>query len=139
MTIPACAAHRSSPCPVGCYDDIHVRALAVELAEALRRFLTAGDRWHNAFDWLQRQAYDYAEAIRDPRSERAWPILSFDGKHPCDPGGWCANVSNEEMADLYYAIRGPVVTQMKQLPGGVVRVEEIASYRLPAHKVRLGT
>ncbi len=133
--IPTCSTHPTTPCPVGCYDDVHVRALAVELADAMRRYLTAGERWHGRFEALIRAAYDYQNAILDPRSERAWPVIGWDGQ-PCDPSGWCINATDDEMADLYYALRGPIVASASRLPDGRVRVEETATHRLPTPKIR---
>lgn len=136
MTIPTCSAHPTTPCPVGCFDDVHVREVAEELAKYLRKFLKAGERWHGLLEPLTRTAYDYRDAIQDPRSEREWPLLSFDGKSPCDPSGWCVNASNDEMADLYYALRGPIIARTKHLPDGRVCVEEVATHRLPRPKAR---
>lgn len=133
MTIPACSHNPASPCPVGCWDDVHVRALARELGRRLVALLTAGERWHSRFEPLVQAAYDYQEAIRDPRSERAWPVIGWD-EQPCDPSGWCANANTDEMADFYYKLRGPVTARTVRLPGGAVRVEETPTFRLPAMK-----
>jgi hypothetical protein len=142
MTIPACCSTPGKACHVGCYDEAHVRGQARVLVGAIFAFLQANqdrrrDGWHERWRHLDRAAYEYQAAVLDPRSALAWPPIAFKGCRPCDPGGWCVNADDDEMADFAYRLRGPITSKAHRAPNGVITVQEEPTFRLPPPKVRV--
>lgn len=137
-TIPPCCANATEPTHCGCYDETYVRSVARRFVQVIHAYLLG----RSSFTVLQTAAVDYFRAIRDPRSERAWPELTLGGVPWTDgaPGvvavGWCVNASEDEMVDLALRLTGPIVSTVRELPGGVRRIEETATFRLPVMRPR---
>lgn len=133
---PTCCTKAAGPTHCGCFDEVHVRGLARALVAAIYRHLRTQDEYGvgAGFRGLQDAAFEYQKAIRDPRSARAWSELTL-GDHPCDAGGWCVNVSDDEMARLAYRLRGPIVATVRRHLGGRLTIAEEATFRLPVMKI----
>ena len=122
--VPRCCSTPGQDCHVGCFDELYVRNLAKRLVKVCLAYLGEDDpigRWWTPF---QRAAAAYHEAIRDPRSHRAWPPLAFNGHPTTDWSGWAINASPEDVMALANAPRGPVAfrVERRSYPDGFERV-----------------
>lgn len=129
MTFPTCCATGTAPCPVGCFDELHVRALARTLVAAIFAYLRAKDEIGPDFRVLWAASFAYAQAAADPRAARAWPALTYHGL-PCDPRGWPSNASTDDLLDVATALRGPAVDTVTR-HGPTARVTTEWTFRLP--------
>lgn len=136
--IPSCCASTSAPCHVGCWDEIHVRNLARELAALCRHYLRHACEVFDGWNRLQHLVVEYIQATQDPRCERAWPLPAYR-EHPTTNGwGWIVNADCDDVLALVQAIEGPTVVRVtrRRDPAGFDRVSitETPTFRLPAMK-----
>lgn len=139
MTIPACCSTPGKACPVGCFDDVHVRDLARRFVKVCFTYLRGGcSPWHG-WDALNDLAYEWQKATTDARCERDWPALTVGG-HPCGFGGWVVNASEDDILALIRAIQGPMDERVVRRRGadGIERVTALQepTFRLPVMKPR---